>query len=60
MSIKRKKKLHGYKILHGGDLNKNGNSSLRKLLMHGYTFSIGGDIHGNETFRKRATNIKII
>ena len=44
--------MHGYKVLHGGDLNKNCNFNLRKIVMHGHTILIWGDINGNEHFRK--------
>ena len=35
--------MHGYEILHGGDLNENGNCKEGSLVMHGYTF-----LHGSE------------
>ena len=33
----------GYKILHGGDLNENGNFRHGKLVIHGYRILHGGD-----------------
>ena len=39
--------MHGYKDLHGGDLNENGNSKNGKLVMHGYTFLYGDDVYAN-------------
>ena len=43
--------MHGYEILHGGDLNENGNCKEGSLVMHGYTFLHVGDLNENHNFR---------
>ena len=49
--------MHGYIILHGGDLNENGNFRNGNLIIHGYIILHGGDLNGHEHFKKRNYSI---
>ena len=50
--------MHVYKIVHGGEFNKNGNLNFTQLF-HAWSQILKRDLHGNENFRKRR-NIHLI
>ena len=45
--------MHGYRIFHWDDLNRNGNLKEWKLIIHGYTNLNGGDLNEDETLKKK-------
>ena len=47
----------GYKILHGGDLNENGNFRHGKLIIHGYIILHGGDLKRNEKIQRQIIHL---
>ena len=54
MAISKEQLMHVYKIVHGGDFNKNDNFDFTKLF-YAWLQILKRDLHGNVNLRKRNT-----